>query len=176
VDATKSLGKISRELKMPYQQVYNHYSHISERGHVSLYRIMWPGTGPKSQEDLKAWQQHHATMGLEFVVRNSRESEIREVLAEMERLPFTWSTGAGEGTFHSSFVIPLEYYSETLQYLAQALLDSRGRTEFYIGDQANALTFTVSPRLYDKETEAWTDTAEDALARFRNLVLTLKGR
>ncbi len=175
VDATKSLGKISRELKMPYQQVYNHHSHITERGHVSLYRIMWPGTGPKSQEDLKAWQQHHATMGLEFVVRNSRESEIREVLAEMERLPFIWSTGAGEGTFHSSFVIPLEYYSETFQYLAQALLDSRGRTEYYIGDQANALTFTVPTRLYDKEAEAWTDNVDNALARFRNLVLTLKG-
>ncbi|HEV2121140.1 MAG TPA: hypothetical protein VGS11_13690, partial [Candidatus Bathyarchaeia archaeon] len=78
VDATKSLGKISRELKIPYQQVYNHYGHITERRQVSLYRIMWPGTGPKSQEELKAWQQHHATMGLEFVIRSPKESEIRE--------------------------------------------------------------------------------------------------
>ncbi|MDA4127309.1 MAG: hypothetical protein OK452_08955 [Thaumarchaeota archaeon] len=175
VDATKSLGKISRELKMPYQQVYNHYGHITERGQVSLYRIMWPGTGPKSQEDLKAWQQHHATMGLEFIVRNSKESEIREVLAEMERLPFIWSTGVGEGTLHSSFVIPLEYYSEAFQYLAQVLLDSRGRTEHYIGDQANALQFTVPTRLYNREAEAWTDSVDSALASFRNMVLTLKG-
>ncbi|HEV2137977.1 MAG TPA: hypothetical protein VGR53_03985, partial [Nitrososphaerales archaeon] len=142
---------------------------------VSLYRIMWPGTGPKSQEELKAWQQHHATMGLEFVIRSPKESEIREVLAEMERLPFIWSTGVGQGTLYSSFVIPLEYYSEAFQYLAQALLDSRDRTEYYIGDQATALSFTVPTRLYDKETEDWTDSVDGALAKFRNLVLTLKG-
>jgi DNA-binding Lrp family transcriptional regulator len=175
VDATKSLGKISRELKMPYPQVYNHFNHITETGQVLLYKIMWPATGPRSQEDLKAWQQQHAYMGLQFIVRSSTESEQRELLTKLERLPFILSTGAGEGTFHAEFVIPLEYYSETFQYLAQALLDSRGRTEFFIGDQINALAFTVPTRLYNKEAEAWTNNADEALSKFKNLVLTLNG-
>lgn len=175
VDATKSLGKISRELKMPYSQVYNHFGHIAETGQVLLYRINWPATGPRSQEDLKAWQQQHAHMGLQFIVRGTTEAEQRELLTKMVQLPFVWSTGVGEGTFYSEFVVPLEYYSETFQYLAQALLDSRGRTEYFIGDQINALSFTVPPRLYNKETEAWTNDADEALSRFKNLVLTLNG-
>jgi hypothetical protein len=176
VDATRSLGQISRELKMPYQQVYNHFGHITERGQISLYRIMWPATGPRNQEELKAWQQQHAHMALDFLVRNSTESERRELLTRMERLPFMWSSGGGDGNFLSEFVIPLESYSETFQYLSEALQDSRGRTEFTIGDQANALSFAIPAHLYDKEADAWTNGADDALARFRKLVLTVKGK
>jgi hypothetical protein len=176
VDATRSLGRISRELKMPYQQVYNHFGHITERGQVSLYRINWPATGPRSQAELRAWQQHHAHMGLEFLVRNSTESERHELMTSLERLPFMWSSGGGDGNFHSEFVVPLEYYSETFQYISEVLLPSRGRTEFNIGDQSNALSFTIQAHLYDKETNAWTDGVDDALARFKKLVMTVKGR
>jgi len=176
VDATQSLGDISRELKMPYPQVYNHYNHIAERGQILLYRILWPATGPRSQEQMKGWQQHHAHLGLEFLVRNSTESEHRELLTKMERLPFMWSSGAGRGNFLSEFFIPLEYYSETFQYLSEALVKSRGRTEFYIGDQANALSFTIPTQLYDKEADAWVINADDTLARFKNLVLKVAGK
>jgi DNA-binding Lrp family transcriptional regulator len=177
IDATESLGEISRELKMPYQQVYTHFTdHITERGQISLYQIIWTATGPRSQEELKAWQQHHAHMALQFLVRNSTESETYELLAKMERLPFNWANGWGGGNFLSEFVIPLEYYSETFQYLSEMLQESRGRTEFAIGDQANALSFTVPARLYDKEADTWTDGADDVLARFKKLVLTVKGK
>lgn len=176
VDATRSLGEISRELKIPYQQVYYHFGHITDEGQISLYRIVWPSTGPRSQEELKAWQQHHTHMGLQFVVRNSTESESHELLNKIGRLPFSWANGGGEGNFLSECVIPLEYYSETLQYLSEVLQDSRGRTEFNIGDQANALSFTIPSHLYDKEAEAWAEGADDALARFKKLVLTVKGK
>jgi len=56
---------------------------------------------------MKGWQQHHAHLGLEFLVRNSTESEHRELLTKMERLPFMWSSGAGGGNFHSSLSSPL---------------------------------------------------------------------
>jgi len=56
---------------------------------------------------MKGWQQHHAHLGLEFLVRNSTESEHRELLTKMERLPFMWSSGAGRGNFHSSLSSPL---------------------------------------------------------------------
>ena len=175
VDATRSLGEISRELKMPYPQVYNHYSHIAERRQILLYRILWPATGPRDQEEMKAWQQHHAHIGLEFLVRNSTGTECRELLTKMERLPFMFSSGAGRGNFYSSFIIPLEYYSETFQYLSEALLNSRGRTEFCVGDQANALGFTVPIHLYDKEANAWINNVDETLAKFKNLVLTIEG-
>jgi len=177
VDATESLGEISRELNMPYQQVYAHFTdHITERGQIALYQIIWTATGPRSQEDMKAWQQHHANMALQFLVRNSTKSETYELLAKTERLPFNWANGWGEGNFLSEFVIPLEYYSETFQYLSETLQDSRGRTEFAIGDQANALSFSVPARLYDKEANTWTNGADDALAGFKKLVLTIKGK
>ena len=94
----------------------------------------------------------------------------------MERLPFMFSSGAGRGNFYSSFIIPLEYYSETFQYLSEALLNSRGRTEFCVGDQANALGFTIPTYLYDKEANAWINNVADTLAKFKNLVLTIEGR
>ncbi|TLY11277.1 MAG: hypothetical protein E6K84_08160 [Thaumarchaeota archaeon] len=125
---------------------------------------------------MKGWQQHHAHLGLEFLVRNSTESEHRELLTKMERLPFMWSSGAGRGNFLSEFFIPLEYYSETFQYLSEALVKSRGRTEFYIGDQANALSFTIPTQLYDKEADAWVVNADDTLAKFKNLVLKVEGK
>ena len=175
-DGTRSLGEISRKLKLPYQQVYNHYDHITETDQILLYRIAWPATGPRSQEEMKAWQQHHAHMGFEFLVRNSTQSELRDVLTKMERLPFMWSSGAGQGNFHSSFVIPLEYYSETFQYLSEALLSSRGRTEYYIGDQANALQFTVPTQMYDRESNAWTNKVDETLAKFKKLVPTIRRR
>ena len=56
------------------------------------------------------------------------------------------------------------------------LFDSRGRTEFTIGDQANALSFSIPAHLYDEEADAWTDSADDVLARFKKLVLTVKGK
>ena len=176
VDATKSLGEISRDLKIPYDQAYYHFGHITERGQISLYRINWLATGPRGQEEVKAWQQPHSHLGLEVLVRNSTESETQKLLSRMERLPFNSANGGGEGTFLSELTMPLEYYSETFQYVTEALQDSRGRTEFAIGDQANALSFTVETSLYDREAEAWTDGADDALARFRQLVLTISGK
>ena len=175
-DATRSVREVSRALKMPYQQGYNHFSHITERGQISLYCLRWPATGPRDQEGLKAWQQHHAHMALDFLVRNSTESERREILSRLERLPFNWSNGGGNGNLYSEFVIPLEYYSEAFQYLSEVLFDSRGRTEFTIGDQANALSFSIPAHLYDEEADAWTDSADDVLARFKKLVLTVKGK
>ena len=176
VDATKSLGDISRELKMPYQQAYTHFGHILERKQISLYRIVWPATGPKNQEESKAWQQHHAHMALQFLVRDSPKSESRDLLSKMERLPFNWANGGGEGSFLSEFVVPLEYYSETFQYLSKALQDSRRRTEFYTANQADAMSFTIPTHLYDRDADAWSNRAGDALARFRKLVVIAKGR
>ena len=176
VDATRSAREVSRLLKMPYQQGYNHFSHITERGQISLYCLRWPATGPRDQEGLQAWQQHHAHMALDFLVRNSTESERREILSRLERLHFNWSNGGGNWNLYSEFVIPLEYYSEAFQYLSEVLFDSRGRTEFTIGDQANALSFSIPAHLYDEEADAWTDSADDVLARFKKLVLTVKGK
>lgn len=176
VDATKSLGSISRELKIPYQQAYTHFSHITETNQIALYRIVWPATGPRNQEELKAWQQHHANMGLQFLVRNCTESESQALLNKMVRLPFNWANGGGKTSFLSEFVIPLEYYSETLRYLSEAVKETRDRMEFYIADQANALSFTIPTHLYDKEAKAWSNSADDALAKLKKLVLTVERR
>ena len=176
VDATKSLGEISRELKMPYQHVYNHFSHILERKQISLYRIVWPATGPKNQAESRAWQQHHAHMAIQFLVRSSTKAESRTLLNKMERLPFNWANGGGEGSFLSEFVVPLEYYSETFQYLSESLHDSRRRTEFYIANQADAMSFTLPTHLYDRAADGWSDRTGDALVRLRKLVVTAKGR
>ena len=162
---------------MTYQAGYNHFGHITEWGQISLYSLRWPATGMRDQEELKPWQQHHAHMGVDFLVRNSTESERRELLDRMERLPFNWANGGSEeGEFYSEFFIPLEYYSETFQYMAEVLYDSRGRTEFSIGDQANSLGFTIPTHLYNAEAGAWAEDADDALARFKKMILTIKDR
>ena len=171
VDATRSAREVSRLLKMPYQQGYNHFGHIVERGQISLYRILWPATGPKEQgEDPKVWQQHHAHLGLAILVSNSTVTERQNLLTKAERLPFNWATGGGEETFYSEFVVPLEYYSESFQYLSDALYDSRGRIESHIGDQANSMSFSIPAHLYDSEAGGWTDNPDGTLAKFRNLV------
>jgi len=176
VDATKSLGEISRELKLPYQRLYNHFGHVLSRKQISLYRIVWPATGPKDQEESKAWQQHHAHMAIQLLVRGSSKSESFTLLNKMERLPFNWANGGGEGSFLSEFVVPLEYYSETFRYLSETLQDSRRRTEFYIANQAEAMSFTIPTYLYDRDADTWSDRSDDALSKFKKLVVTVKGR
>jgi hypothetical protein len=114
-------------------------------------------------------------MGLEFLVRNATGPEHHELLTKMQRLPFMWSTGGGQGNFHSSFIVPLEYYSETFQYLSEALLSSRGRTEYYIGDQANSLSFTIPTQLFDQQTNTWTNNIDETLSKFKKLAVTTKG-
>ena len=178
VNATKSIREIAHILKMPYERAIYHWGHITERGQISLYSIRWPATGPKDQEAQRAWQQQHAHMALDFLVRNSTESERRELMASVERLPFAWVNGGSEerrGNFFSELVVPLEYYSETFHYLSEALLDSRGRIQFMIGDQANALAYTIPTHLYDEEAQAWTNDPDGTLAKFKKLVLTIKG-
>ena len=127
VDATRSLGEISRELKMPYQQVYYHFGHITDQGQISLYRIVWPATGPRSQEELKAWQQHHAHQGLRPWSGTPPSQSPTNFLNKIGRLPFNWANGGGEGSFLSECVIPLEYYSETFQYLSEAVAGFEGK-------------------------------------------------
>ena len=56
---------------------------------------------------MKGWQQHHAHLGLEFLVRNSTESEHRELLTKMERLPFMWAAERAAGTSIPRFSSPL---------------------------------------------------------------------
>ena len=176
IDATKSLGEISRELRIPYQRAYSHFGHILDTKQIALYRIVWPATGPKNQEESKAWQRQHAHMAIQFLVRNSSTSEAQGLLDKMERLPFNWANGGGDGSFLSEFVVPLEYYSETFRYLSEALQGSRRRTEFFVADQADAMSFTIPTHLYDGGAEAWSNNTDDALARFKKLAVAVKGR
>ena len=115
-------------------------------------------------------------MAIQILVRDSSNSVSYNLLNKMERLPFNWANAGGEGSFLSEFVVPLEYYSETFQYLSEALQDSRRRTEFYIANQADALSFTIPTHLYDRDSNMWLDRADDALAKLKKLVVTVKGR
>ena len=46
VDARQSLGKISRELKMPYPQVYNHYNLVTEGSRSIMVGSLHPQEVP----------------------------------------------------------------------------------------------------------------------------------
>jgi len=173
MDATRSLVEISRKLKVNYKKLVWHYStHVVGSGLIRGYTVRWPGTKYDYKVE-RASQRQHKYFWIDLLVRDLNGAKRMELMARVNRLPFVWAEAGGKGYF-AQLAIPLDFYTEAMQYLEGILGPVRDRAELYLPDQTSGLAFTTSYKLYDQNSERWTFEVNDLDTKFDELILKIK--
>jgi hypothetical protein len=173
IDANQSLTEIARRLGINYKKLAWHYSsHVVARGLIKTYRLNWMGTSYDYVAE-KAHQRSHRYFLVELVVRQIHGAELMALRAKINGLPFLWSEAVGE-SYDAQIAFPLDYMNEGLQFLATVLEPFRNRAEYFVIDQTNALSFTISHQLYDASTSRWIFDEAELLARFDEVLLRIR--
>ncbi|MBI2648185.1 MAG: AsnC family transcriptional regulator [Thaumarchaeota archaeon] len=175
LDANTPLAEIATRVKVNYKTLSWHYKkHVLEHGLIKNYRLNWLGTRYDYRLD-KAMNRKHYYLMMNVKFRDLTEIERMKISEKVHRLPFVWAEAAGKGCYYVEFAFPTESVPEAFLYLEQLIAPLKGRGESYVMDQTNAITFTISPQLYDQEQRRWKFDERDLLSRFDELILRIKG-
>jgi len=173
VNGEKSLKEISDKLQVNYKKLAWHYStHVVARNLIKGYRVNWMGTA-YNEELGKPARTPHKYLPIMLMVRDLNEYERMVLIQKMSQIPFVWFEATGKG-YLAELGIPTDYLVEGLRYVEEAIAPIRDRAEILTLDQANSLAFTVSYQLYDEKLRQWQFNEPKLLARFDNLILTIK--
>ena len=173
IDATKSLTEISAKLGINYKKLAWHYTtHVTDRQLIRSYRLNWMGTRYDYKLE-KALHRKHRYMSLVVLVKNISDYERMELMSKLNGLPFLWFEATGKN-YYANFALPIDSITEALVYLESSLETVEDRSEYYMLDSANALTFTMSYQLYDQNQKKWVFNGPELLSRFENLLMKIK--
>ena len=178
IDPDRSMIEISAALKTKdnmdtnYKTLVWHFTtHVQKL--IPGYRVNWMGTryDPRTE---KARHRQHTYLRVDVLVRNVRETEKMRLIGEMNRLPFLWGESVGD-SYYAQFAFPTDLVPEAFEFLRSALAPVKDGAAFFVMDQRNALNFTFSYQLFDRDQKKWKFEKEALLSRFENLVLQIKG-
>lgn len=164
VNAARPLSKIAEELNMPYKKALRHYKHVTERGLISGYRLVWTRTRYLSDER-KLVTRKHSYMFCSLIVKDVREVELSKLVAGVEKVPFLWAICGGRN-FLAEFFFPLDVVNEALNYLREMLTPYAGRMMFFVTDWDDTLTFSIPIEMYDRQQKRWVFDQEKTLGEF----------
>ncbi|MDG6917719.1 MAG: hypothetical protein JRM85_09025, partial [Nitrososphaerota archaeon] len=102
------------------------------------------------------------------------ENERMKLMAKLHTIPFLWSEMVGSEDYFAEFYFPTENIVEGFQFLTGAIREVKGKTDVAMLDQSEALSFTFSYGLYNKDNKRWTFDESSLLSRFLNLVAQIK--
>ena len=153
IDAGQSLVRMADTLKVNLSGLEFHYrDHVKGRGLVKGYRLVWQGT--LREEEPERTGQREPYLELTLLLRGGTREEVAELMRLLNALPFLWSEAYGSA-YCAELFLPMQMYGSLLQYL-DAFANKVGRKlEVYTMDQANALRFVISYRLFDGESRRW---------------------
>jgi hypothetical protein len=63
---------------------------------------------------------------------------------------------------------------EAYEYLTDAIKPLNNKARLAVMDQTNALSFTISYKLFDQQKKAWTFNSAQLLAKFGDLLLKMR--
>ena len=170
IDATRSFVEIAAKLKMNYKMLDWHYkTHVLQRGLVSGYYLRWMGTNYSSELE-RALHRKHRYQHISLLARGLLSAERMELMTKLHGVPFLWSEMVGKSDYYAEFYFPTEHIAEALQFLTQSVSKIKERFSVMMMDQAEALSFTISYQLFDKENKKWTFNEPMLLSRFDRLV------
>lgn len=173
LDATRSLVEVSKKLKVNYKKLTWHYqTHVVPSQLVRGYTVRWPGTRYDYKLD-RALHRQHRYFWIDLLVTGPSEGERMSLMAKIDRLPFLWAEAGGRDYF-AQFAFPVDFVTEALQCLEEALSDVRERAELFLPDQTHALAFTIGYKLYDEKSRRWTFDSRGIVRGFDNLILRIK--
>ena len=173
VDANQSLTAVATKLGINYKKLAWHYNnHVVPRGLVKTYRLNWMGTAYDYNAD-RARQRSHRYFLVELIVKHVQSAELMALRAKVNGLPFVWAEAVGE-SYDAQIAFPIDFMNEGLQFLATLLEPFRDRAEYFVIDQTNALSFTLSHQLYDAASGHWTFNEAELLSTFDELLLRIR--
>jgi hypothetical protein len=174
LDPETSLIEAQKKLQVNYKTLTWHYrTHVVGKNLLKGYLVNWAGTryDPKLE---RALHRRHKYMWGELLVRDVKESERMELMANVSRLPFVWLEAGGQNYF-AQIAFPTETLAEALSFIKEVTSPVREKATWHFTDQTNALRFTLVPGLYDVAMKKWKFDQMELLNRFDKLVLEIKG-
>ena len=173
IDANQSLTSVSSKIGVNYKKLAWHYNnHVVPRGLIKTYRLNWMGTSYDYATE-RAHQRSHRYFLVELLVRQTHGAELMALRAKINALPFLWAEAVGE-CYDAQIAFPLDFMNEGLQFLATVLEPFRSRAEYFVIDQTNALSFTLSHQLYDGTTGRWELDEAEVLSRYDEVLLRIR--
>jgi hypothetical protein len=173
IDGTKQLLEISEKLGIGYKKLAWHYNtHVKQRGLIRGYTLNWMGTRYDFKLD-KALHRKHRYFAIDLLAEGLSEVERMELMAKANSLPFLWAEAGGEN-YWAQFTFPLDNMVEAYQYLTNAIRPVKDKVRLLVMDQTNALSFTISYKLFDERKRAWIFNEEELLSKFGELLLKIR--
>lgn len=174
IDATRSFMEISEKLNVNYKVLAWHYkTHIVEKKMISGYYLRWMGTTYDTTLE-KALHRQHRYQQISLLATELDQRQRMQLMGRLHAVPYLWSEMVGAKEYYAEFFFPTEGIVEALQFLTKSISEVKNKVSVMMMDQSEALSFTLSYRLYDKERKAWTFNQADLLARFQALVTQIK--
>ena len=168
-DATELLKDMAKKFNVGYKKLAWHYNtHVKQRGLLRGYTLNWMGTRYDFKLE-KALHRKHRYFRVDFLAENLSETERMELMSKTNALPFLWAEMGGRN-YWAQFAFPVDNVVEAYQYLTSAVQPLENRTQMIVMDQTNALSFSISYRLFNQQKKAWTFDHAQVLAKFEDLL------
>ncbi len=172
-DANKSLKEISDKLKINYKKLaWHHTTHVLGRKLIRGYSVNWMGTKYDYSAD-RALHRQHRYFAIELMARGLTEYETIKIREQLSRIPFLWAEAVGSD-YWAQLVFPVDSVVDGLQFLTNATSDIREKSETYIPDQTEAVSFTISYNRFGQAQKRWTLNVHELEERFTDLIVKIK--
>ncbi|HYB45490.1 MAG TPA: winged helix-turn-helix transcriptional regulator [Nitrososphaerales archaeon] len=172
-DANKSLKEIADKLKLNYKKLaWHHNAHVVGRHLLRGYSIRWTGTRYDFKFDKALHRKHSYIWGV-IVAKDVDELNMAFMRQRLNQLPFLWAEAGGRN-YYAEFAFSVDYLTESLVYITEAVSRIKDRVTMLAMDQSNAISFTLAPQLFDAKSSRWLFNKEELMRRFENLVQQIK--
>jgi hypothetical protein len=173
IDGTELLKDIAKKFNIGYKKLAWHYNtHVKQRGLLRGYTLNWMGTRYDFKLE-KALNRKHRYFRVDLLAENLSEMDRMELMSKTNALPFLWAEMGGRD-YWAQFAFPVDNVVEAYQYLTNAVQPLKDRARMIVMDQANALSFNISYKLFDAEKKAWTFDQGQLLSKFKDLLLKIR--
>ena len=173
IDATKPLKEMAEKFGVGYKKLAWHYNtHVKQRRLIRGYTLNWMGTRYDFKLE-KAQHRKHRYFRVDLLAEDLSGTERMELMAKTNALPFLWSEMGGR-SYWAQFAFPVENIVEAYQYLTDSTAPVKGKARLMAMDQTNALSFTISYKLFDERRKIWTFDQSQLLAKFGDLILKIR--
>jgi len=172
-DANKSLKEISDVLKLNYKKLAWHYNaHVVRRNLLRGYRINWMGTRYDFKIEKALHRRHRYIPGI-LLVKDVDELSLAYLRQKINELPFLWAEAGGRN-YYAELAFPVDYLTESLQFISEAVSKVKDQVRMFAADQTNSIGFSISPMLFNERTGLWEFNEKELALRFESLIQQIK--
>ncbi len=172
-DANKSIKEIAEELNMNYKKLaWHHNTHVIGKNLLRGYFVRWTGTKYDYKVEKALHRKHRYMPGI-LIIEDVDTMSLAVIRQKVNQLPFLWAEASGRN-YYAEFVFPVDYLTESLLYVSDAIMKVKEKVRMLVVDQTNAISFTIAPQLYDERNRKWVFNRGELEVRFENLLQQIR--